>query len=297
MRCLQLFSRIAVELFCMGIVFAASTVAFASPQPETVEMKLLVDSSLLQERSAGWQQLWSAVKKVAIARDIPITEAQQPFKEGCRSIQYLDTEDQRLARQHYILRKRIKLDKNGLPKKNCDIMLKFRVPEPAASFPAIFEAGSPQPYERDIVGNIDGRAGNNQAYISQSKSIKKIPVAELMRTADYIGYFPMLQNLLSGPATGLQPVHGCTVIEYKIVPGCLHFSSAQVPVTMSYWLDADTQTPIAAEISWDCAAQPVVVLDAGQQFFTYFQHEMKDFLVPGHLKDDLIQNPVWIGKK
>lgn len=268
--------------------FGPVTASAAVPQPATEEMKLLVDPAVLQDRTAGWQQLWQLLQKTAAAQHIELSESQTPFKEGCRSIHYLDTKDQALGKKNYILRQRIKIGKNGLSK-HCDLMLKYRAPEDSAALPSPEDMGE-QHQERDYIGNVDGKIGSNRAYISQSRSIKKVTADEIVTFQDYAGYFPVLHKLLPAETAELLPVNNISIIEYKITPGALHFASLSAPITISYWLNDDTRKPIAAEISWNCSTQPAAELAIGRQFFNTLQQQLGNLLLPGSLKDDLIKN-------
>ena len=131
--------------------FGPVTASAAVPQPATEEMKLLVDPAVLQDRTAGWQQLWQLLQKTAAAQHIEVSESQTPFKEGCRSIHYLDTKDQALGKKNYILRQRIKIGKNGLSK-HCDLMKGIIVPEDAAQteIDELFAV----PIKKDVVNEV-----------------------------------------------------------------------------------------------------------------------------------------------
>ncbi len=269
----------------------------AAVVPDSGEMKLQVQPDFFADRDEGYALFWTKVKLLAMEMGIGVEEAKNPFKEGQRKIEYLDTGKGDLVGKNYIIRERVKI-KDKKPADTVEVTLRFRSAGKEAISSEVVKTGAgfkaKVSHEDDIAGFVGGVVGNNVVEVSVSHSIKNIPAADLGNrvVGNYARYFPTLAGLGIPPTEPLVVTKGITVKEIKVAPGELDFGQGMKgEASISLWYDYNTGKAIAAEFSFECGRGPTAPAEAAaktEAFFNALQDRVSDILLPGGSKTQLV---------
>lgn len=273
------------------VAVAPATGEAAMVSPDEREMKLLLKVDTFSERDKGYQEIWSAVKKVAAEMGVCVKDEENPFKEEVKRVVFYDTNNMDLTRKDYIIRQRIKFV-DGQSAATCDLTLKYRTTGvDAVSSEAVATAAGYKPaisYQEDYVGFFNGIIGKANGEMSVSHTLKKVPLSEQYVLGDFISYFPTLADLGISQNEPLYIINTVAVKEYKVSPGELDFGGIKGGVDISLWYNYDTGKPITAEISWECAKSPAEAVAKAEAFFNALQGKVEKLLYPGQMKAKFI---------
>lgn len=250
------------------------------------EMKLVVVTDGFGDYSQCIDYYWQAVKETAADFKYAVKASEKGDKVSERLVRYYETADKDLKAHNLILRQRIKV-KDGEPKGDCSIMLKYRADDGSASLSKIdvnSSYKSSKKLENDVVGFANGQLGNNKVVLSASASVKKVPSDVLQTVGDAAEYFPTLSKLNIPSDKALNIVGNKTVRSLGQTPGTVAFPDGTESVGITYWEDSATGNAILCEISWDCPANSKI----SDEFLTALQHKLKDKLLTGKTKTEAL---------
>jgi adenylate cyclase class IV len=259
------------------------------------EMRLSLKSEFFTDREEGYRQYWTIVKTLATEMGVGVTEKKNAFKESGQKNRYYDTKNQDLSKNKYILRERSKI-KDGILDWQSELTLKYRITAGENAFDNSIETGAAYKpaikCEEDYTGFADGIVGKASSKTSFSHTVKKLPRVERATLGDYATIFPTLAKLGVNLNEPVYLTNGVSVNEYKVTPGALDFSGAEVAVDICAWTDEATDKLIAAELSWKhdagVHASTIEKMDA---FFTALQAKAPEWLIPGVTKTQMVSEP------
>lgn len=236
-----------------AIIMAWTLCGAAFAATDSVEMKLQVRKEIFaSSRQEGYKILRSALEDAALNLGMKFHGADDDDEEAVM-VRYYDTADQALAEKDFSLRQKFKI-KDGHPSHKGTLTIKLRRrtelgKEEIERFQKGMAPKSEYKYESDVLGLVNGTAGNRSTAYSASAKLKKQPDFTGKTLGDLTELFPLLPFSASDASAVLNPT-APDVLAYEADIGEVKFRGGEAEMETAVWYDAEGKTLQIAELSW-----------------------------------------------
>ena len=248
---------------------------------DSAEYKFLLDPSLFaNDRKAGYEKVWTAVKALAEANGYSITDSEDPYKEKFSTKEYFDTKNYDLRKLGFIIRKQ-SYYKDYKPTGKYKYTGKFANPSMDVVIAKNFTASDDFEHSTDIEENVSlDKHGNLKEYTDISQKIKSHDNYENTLSA----YEAMYPSLAESGLPGDTPLIGYKAYSHSVVLGEMDINGTKVEMEMEVWANGQDDAPFVGEISYtlefDDYLTSLDTIKRAEEFLVLEGKYLKEYVFP-----------------
>ncbi|MFM8408907.1 MAG: hypothetical protein ACKOCT_01405 [Alphaproteobacteria bacterium] len=162
----------------------------------------------------------------------------------------LDTPDQALRRNGFVLRRRGR-DRKGQDPGTCELTIEARTPDIRAAHATNVQSSGKEPFTQHfaeevvVLGSVP--PGSAPSLWSMEGNVRRYDRSKTMTVAELEALFPGLAGRFGPPETALLPVNGTNLEQREVNLGTIVFGATRARASLLLWRDSRTRTPIAAD--------------------------------------------------